>query len=202
MDASDASGERIGSPSPIPQEFRWRSGPLAPLSLMTILDEVHPWIIERVHPGLALISGATDRWAAADLAGWLNKAAGGRPDRVWDIEFDAPIYDDPDLTVALLYNRRTATAACPMLAMGVRVQSQLYSAARFGQGIEAELGRLERQPRRAEFEEAEEQLLVVTVDAAGLSTALLLGLEVRTMLPDGRAALWKRVRRAGRGPVS
>lgn len=195
VDASDPPAERIGSSSPTPHEFRWRSGPLAPVSLMTILDELRPWLDARVHTGLALVPGTAEAWAAADLAGWLNQSAGGRPERIWDIELEAAIYDDRALSVALLFNRHSATPTCPMIAMGIRVQSHLVSTARFLQGVEAEMGRLERQPRRAEFQDVERHLLVITMDAAGMSTVLPHGLDMRAILPAGPAVLWKGFRR-------
>jgi hypothetical protein len=197
VDTPDAPPERIGHSSPTPPEFRWRTGPLAPISLITIMDNLRSWLEVRVHTGLAVVPGTRDAWAAADFAGWLNSSTGSRPARAWDIELDAAIYDDRDQRVALLFNRRTFTQAYPVIAMGVRVQTFMMTQARFLQGVEAELTRLELQLRRAEFANAERHLLVVTMDAEGLAAVMPHGLEVRAVLTEGPAVLWRGFRRPG-----
>jgi hypothetical protein len=191
VDMPDPPPERIGHSSPTPPEFRWRAGPLAPISLMTIMDHLRSWLEVRVNTGIGVVPGIMDAWAAADFAGWLNSSTGSRPARAWDIELDAAIYDDRDQRVALLFNRRTFTPDHPVIAMGVRVQSFMMTQARFLQGIEAEMARLERQLLRAEFANAERHLLVVTMDAEGLAAVMPHGLEVRAVLTEGPAVLWR-----------
>lgn len=192
---SDSDPLRIGTTSPTPAAFRSQVGPLLPVSLMTILDAARPWLLDRVHLGLAMVPGTADAWAALDFSGWLNRSLGSAPGRTWDIERDTAIYDDREQLVSLVFNRRTTTPVHPILAVGFRVQSLLVSTARFIQDVEAELARLERQPRRAEFQAAERHLLVVTMDGAGLAAGLSVGLESRAVRNDGAAMLWKGYRR-------
>jgi hypothetical protein len=165
-----------------------------------------PARVEEVHqqPVLPVLQGFPDRGRVAgyDCAPQAHRfqqapgsSTGSRPARAWDIELDAAIYDDRDQRVALLFNRRTFTPDHPVIAMGVRVQSFMMTQARFLQGIEAEMARLERQLLRAEFANAERHLLVVTMDAEGLAAVMPHGLEVRAVLTEGPAVLWRRFRR-------
>jgi len=166
------------------------AGPHLPLTLETIHEAAGSWLESRVHPGLALLPGGLDAWVAIDFAGWLNRAHGSSVGRHWDIEQEMPVYVDPELLVALLFNRRSARPDYPMVAVGVRAQSLLASTTRFRQGVEAELTRLAHQPRRAEFAAADRHLLAVAMNADGCAAITPLGFDTLAVLPDGPAVLW------------
>lgn len=191
----DFTLETIGTSSPVPAEFRSRTGPLLPVTRTTIEDELGPWITARVHAGLGLVPGPLEPWASADLAGWLQLTMGSAPTRCWDIEREVAVYADPDLRVALCCNRRSALPTHPVLVIGVRAQSQRSSPARFRQGVEAELARLETEVRQAEFADAEACLLVVTFDPGGAEALGGLGLVEVTAGRQGIVGWWGVARR-------
>jgi hypothetical protein len=168
--------------------------PQVPISSTTLLHELRPWLKARVHRGVGMVAAGADAWAATELAGWLNQAAGSLPGHYWDIERDMSIHHDPDHRVALLFNRHTTDSPHPLLAVGVKAQSLVVTTAEFAQGVQAEVDRLRADALRPPFDAAERYVLALTLDAGGAMALLPLGFETRAALPTEIAIMWRAVR--------